>query len=159
MLRVLHSKRLEVGPTEMKTKMERAFLARLTTPKEGMQMALGQKLKTTQPNTSSVTVLASGNTVHHKRQGVYVNENGEHFAVNGYGGASSDTDLNNPTQSDMAKSLPKVDVNAGNVQTRTVSDKPQTPTFGAKRQTADSFGSLPKTLGNSQAEPVRKPGA
>jgi hypothetical protein len=85
------------------------------------------------------------------------------YAQNGYQGASSDTDLSNPTRSALAVTLPPVDPAVKSPQTRDLSDKSDGNRAAAplhpdmKRQTAPSkvgdvtVGTLPATLGASAA--------
>jgi hypothetical protein len=60
------------------------------------------------------------------------------YGQNGYSGASSDTDLANPTRSALAASLPLVDLEGlkkAEGEKRPISDAPIAPAHGMKRQT------------------------
>lgn len=80
------------------------------------------------------------------------------YGEGGYAGSSSDTDLSNPTQSAMAKTFPKVDLDAAkhpDWQKRTVSDTSLPITFGMKAPSAGP--KVPTSTTRDQANPMRKP--
>jgi hypothetical protein len=86
------------------------------------------------------------------------------YGQGGYMGASSDTDLSNPTQSTMAADM-EADVLskaiARNVQTRTVSADQYPAAHGqvAQQDPAKVFNkaTLPASTSKDETEPVRKP--
>ncbi len=83
------------------------------------------------------------------------------YGQGGYMGASSDTDLKNPTRSALAVELYPDDFknDDDNWQTRKVDATPITPSFGMHKNSGSPSGQVPAKLGTNEAPLPRDPNA